>query len=92
MEYKAVYGNNTCIYDDPACDEIEDLKNIYQEECHTVEDFIGLAMHQMQQIGGTTTINGVGIRAVEMDQTSGAPLDLDEVVLVRLRDIMNDKS
>jgi hypothetical protein len=52
------------------------------EYCYatTWQDFIGMALHLIQQTGGTLTLNGEKIHAVAFADTNGSPVTKDSLV------------
>jgi len=86
MMYTKIYGENTLTYDDEFDDVGAELENAFVDEkgeiAPNVLSFIGLAFHQIQQCGGLLIVNEKRVGALVMDQTSGNPVNPEDIVSV----------
>lgn len=82
MSLKFYCRHNPAIYSYAECPDTDEEEI---DDSESVEEFIGLALHSIQQgVSDSLHINGHKIHAILMDQTSGSPADMEDIYKLEL--------
>lgn len=90
MKLALILQGNTLTYENDAIAEISEMGHAFGdgEEGHEFcnaqswQDFIGTALHLIQQTGGVLTLNGQQINAACFEDTDGSLVTTDTTVML----------
>lgn len=90
MEITLAFQGNTITYENDAVTEASDMSHAFgdgeagNEFCYAQnwQDFIGMALHLIQQTGGVLRVNDQIIHAARLEDTDGRSVTLNTTVML----------
>jgi hypothetical protein len=90
MEITLAFQGNTITYENDAVTDASDMGHAFgdgeagHEFCYARnwQDFIGMALHLIQQTGGVLRVNDQIIHAARLEDTDGRPVTLNTTVML----------
>lgn len=88
MKLTVTLENNTLSYENSAIEQASEMGFAFsdgdREYCCAQDwrDFIGTALHLIQQTGGVLMLNGQQINAASLASTNGQPVKRDTVIVL----------